>query len=381
MYNFGIAGTQNVNVTSAAGVVTPAGTLVDLTGIDNQGDCLAAGYSWDNWLPFPGPTGIKTNAGLGDYAGMPPPAAQIVKFDALTPIEGGGGEFFSGTGFNCLRCHADQSRAFQERNKPGFVKTRHQKAGDAIGKPFQPFFNDADSSWGLQGVQCTMCHSTAKPSQDDLIQVVPAGVVGPPAAGAPKSATGHNQTEYGAHLLDICYTCHGTPAKPPLDPTIVNPAAHIPVSNGDFETTLNNPGPATSNLFNNIPPLPVPPTVGGLAPIMNQFLNSPHAMYGAPGTMVRLEPQSRHRKQEQLRQCTFEGYVCRTSNTVGGGSIITTVYRNGVAEKIPNLDSTDNPACTNAGDGSATSGAGGFWVKDGETTQAEIPPILRRATA
>jgi hypothetical protein len=58
---------------------------------------------------------------------------------------------------------------------------------------------------------------------------------------------------------------------------------------------------------------------------------------------------------------------------VGIGSIITTVYRNGVAEKIPNLDSTTNAACTNPGDGSGTSGASGFWVKDGETSPNGTP--------
>ena len=44
-----------------------------------------------------------------------------------------------------------------------------------------------------------------------------------------------------------------------------------------------------------------------------------------------------------------------------------------MAEKIPNLDSTDNPACTNPADGSATSGAGGFWVKDGENSPGGDP--------
>jgi hypothetical protein len=387
VYNFGLTGPANTNVITAGGVVTTAGTSVDPSQYTNEGDCLANGFLWDNWLPSAG-TVTRSNVDGGDYAGMPA-GAVIRRFDALTPIEGGGGEFFSGTGFNCLRCHADQSRAYQERDKPGFVKTRHARAGEDPAKPFAGYFMTGSSSWGLQGVVCTMCHSTARPSQDDLIQIVPAGVVGPPTAGDPKSASGHNQTEYGAHLLDICYTCHGSPASP----TTTNPASVIPVFAGDFALTDNTPGPATSNLFSS--PTVSPPNVGGLAPIMNQFLNSPHAQYGGDSLKVNLGNKNNYGS-------TFKGYICRTGtvttqtactnagntwNTVfdpnvypggvanggvcsgiGVGSIITTLYQSGVAKRIHNLDSTTNADCTNFGDGGSTSGASGFWVPDGETS-------------
>ena len=368
VYGFGLQGTSNAAVTSAAGVTTPAGSLVNPSQYTNQGDCLANGFSWDNWLPSAGTT-TKTNADGGDYAGMPA-GAMIRKLNALEHDEEGPGDFYSGTGWNCLRCHSDQSRAYQERNKPGLVKSRHLKAGDNPAKPFAGYFMAGSSSWGLQGVQCGMCHSTGRPAQDDLIQVNPAGA---PNVGNPKSATGHNQTEYGAHLLDICYTCHGSPANPPT----TNPASVIPVSGGDFALTNNTPGPPTSNLGNanctaaGVPSAcctglgtgtcTAPPNVGGLAPIVNQFLNSPHGQYNGDSLKVNIGNKNNYGS-------TFEGYVCRSANGVGQGSIITTVYRNGKAEKIPNLDSATNPACTNPGDGSSTSGAGGFWVKDGETS-------------
>ncbi|HJQ98567.1 MAG TPA: PKD domain-containing protein [Candidatus Polarisedimenticolaceae bacterium] len=406
IYNYGIKGAVNAALTKADGSTVAAGTVVDLTGITNQGDCLANGAAWDNWLPVTGTT-TKDNTAGGDYAGMPA-GTVIRRLDALTNVEDGGGEFYSGTGAICQKCHSDQSRSYQERQKPGFPKTRHKLAGDAIGKPFQPYFTAAGSDWGLQGVQCAMCHSTSKPARDDLIQVVPAGVIGPPAAGAPKSASGHNQTEYGTHLIDICYTCHGTAANP----ITTNPASVIPVSAGDFALTSK-----------------------GLAPIANQFLNSPHAKYVGDSSKVDVGNKIKYTS-------TFEGYVCRvgigklsattypnstactaagytwyttTSNgafcyhsqtscqalpggqwattfaattypwaadtggpgavcgAVGSGSIITTVYRNGAAHKIPNVDSTINPACTNAGDGGAQSGAGGLWLKDGETSPGDPP--------
>ncbi len=427
-YTYGVKGKTTATITRADGTTIATGTAVDLTtaAYDTMGECLGQGFSWDNWLPVTGTT-IRTSASGGDYAGMPSGTA-VYKLDALTNVEDGGGAFYSGTGAVCLKCHSDQSRSYQERNKPGFVLTRHKLAGDALGKPFQPFFTAAGSDWGLQGVQCSMCHSTSKPAQDDLIQVQPAGTtanslctgaaapyscctgVGTgtctfPNAGAPKSASGHNQTEYGTHLIDVCYTCHGTPANP----ATVNPATVIPVSGGDFVNTAK-----------------------GLAPIANEFLNSPHAQYLGSSTKVDVGDKTKYAS-------SFEGYVCRSPATqfrnnaapgdtpancaaagltwytpagitafcyysaascgalstgswitsfdatvyswaaaaggpgglcagIGIGSIITTVYRNGAAEEVPNLDSIANTACTNAGNGSATSGASGFWVKDGETS-------------
>jgi hypothetical protein len=427
-YTYGVKGKTTATVTRADGTTLPTGSVVDLTtaAFDTMGECLGAGFSWDNWLPVTG-TSVKTGASGGDFTGMPSGTA-IVKLDALTNVEDGGGAFYSGTGAVCQKCHSDQSRAYMERNKPGFPLTRHKLAGDAIGKPFQPNFTAGGSAWGLQGVQCSMCHSTSKPAQDDLIQVQPAGFTAnaactaagapyscctgvgtgtciAPVAGSPKSAAGHNNTEYGTHLVDICYTCHGTAATP----VTTNPASVIPVAAGDFANTGK-----------------------GLAPIANEFLNSPHAKYIGSSTKVDVGDKTKYTS-------TFEGYVCRSPATqfrnsappgdtqancvaaglvwytpagitpfcyynaascgalstgqwltsfdgtvypwaaatggpgglcvgVGIGSIVTTVYRGGFAEKVPNLDSLANTACTNPGDGSGTSGASGFWVKDGETS-------------
>lgn len=398
VYAYGAKGKLNAAVTKADGSSVAAGTTVDFTVYSNQGDCLANGGSWDNWLPN---TSTLVEDSTGDYPGIPVDAL-IVKLDALSSIEDGGGDFYSGTGAVCAKCHTDQSRSYMERNKPGFHKTRHRLAGDAVGKPFQPFFTAANSDWGLQGVECAMCHSTAKPAQDDLIQVQPSGT---PTAGAPKSASGHNNTEYGSHLVGICYTCHGTAA----DPQTVNPASAIPASQGALALTDK-----------------------GLAPIANMFLNSPHAKYSGTSSKVDVGNKDNYDSH-------FNGYVCRTAATqfrssaapgnsqanceaaghqwyvtaafgnfcyykqasclalstgqwltsfdsvaypwaatsggpgglcvgVGIGAIVTTVYRDGQAERIHNLNSSVNEACTNPGDGSATSGASGFWVRDGETS-------------
>ncbi len=110
VYAFGLTGTSNANVTSVAGVATPAGSSVNPSQYTNQGDCVANGFSWDNWLVSAGTT-TKTNADGGDFAGMPV-GAVIRKLNALTQDLEGPSDFYSGTGFNCLRCHSDHSRAF-----------------------------------------------------------------------------------------------------------------------------------------------------------------------------------------------------------------------------------------------------------------------------
>jgi len=346
-YDYGVKGILNAdltntnngrptlpNCTGAGTLLGSAGNCVDLTGITNQGECLSVGGSWDNWLIKDAGRTTKTNVDAG-YAGMPANST-IVKLDATTSIKDGGGNFRSGTGAVCLKCHTDQSRAYMERNKPGFVETPHQKAGDTPGL-WQSHFTYDGSDWKLKGVQCTMCHSTARPAQDDLIQVAPAGTVGTPAAGDPISATGHNKTEYGSFVTDVCFTCHGHfPSS--------NAASVIPVSGGDFA-----------------------PTGKGLAPIANQFLNSPHAKYtGTTSAKVDIGNKTNYAS-------TFAGYICRSSNSIGTGSILTTAYINGEVVKIPFLDSTINTICSNAGDGTANSGAAGFWLRDGETTLAPPP--------
>ncbi|HEY2775802.1 MAG TPA: PKD domain-containing protein [Candidatus Binatia bacterium] len=336
LFTYGVKGAINATATNADGSTLSAGTVVDLTAYTSQAGCLVHGFVWDNWLPN-ATTTLEDNS--GNFTGIPV-GSKIRRLDAHTTIANGGGNYYSGTGAICTKCHTDQSRSYAERNKPGYVKTGHRMAGDATGEPFQPFFTASNSDWGLQGVECAMCHSTAKPARDDLIQVVTAGIVGPPPAGAPKSASGHNQTEEGSHVMDVCYTCHGQAASP----SSVNPATVIPVSHGEFKLTGK-----------------------GLKPIVNMFLNSPHAQYSGNSDKVDIGNKTKYHS-------FFVGYVCRDANSIGGGNELGTIVRNGVKQSIPLVDTATNPACTNPADGGATSGAGGFWVPEGETVVAGGSP-------
>ncbi|MBI5098757.1 MAG: hypothetical protein HZB30_05915 [Nitrospirae bacterium] len=433
LYAYGVVGYVNAAIVNAAGTTTKtAGTFVDgtsggPTAYTTQGDCLAAGYSWDNWLPYGDGSGTGGNASTITVPTTL--TSSIVKLDAITAIASGGGKYYSGTGSVCTKCHTDQSRSYFERYKPGFIETGHKLAGDT-----DPWTTIGDE-WNEKGVQCEICHATGKPTAQDVgIVIYPDGDAN---AGKPRAASGHNQTEYGSHLINVCFYCHGTM------PGSGNPAAQIPVSSGEFALTSKN-----------------------LAPIGNQFLNSPHAQFTGLNTKLDLIKKANYNS-------SFVGYICRTplgaySSTttyvgvnqsqcenvatgsnipsglmswpggkwftgstnptvaaacydsaltcaqrgfsgaggssnygfawsssydsyaqpwgavttnggagicggIGSGSIVTTAYQSGAAVKIPNLDTFVNSDCTNAGDGSSTSGAAGFWVREGEAAGTSIP--------
>jgi hypothetical protein len=340
VYAYGVKGYVNAALTRADSTTVAANTFVDFTGYTTQGDCLANGGSWDNWLPTSG--GVAPGAVVqATPIATTPLETTIARLDALTPLESGGGLFYSGTGAVCQKCHTDLSRSYMERYKPGFPETAHKLAGDLDPAHWLPDGTNAASAWGLKGVQCEACHATGKPTQQDVGVIVYPNTTGT-NAGLPRAASGHNQTEYGSHATGVCYYCHGTQTA------TSNPAKVIPVSGGDLA-----------------------PTDKGLAPIANQFLNSPHAKYrtdaaswsalqgGAGSATVDVITKANYGS-------TFANWICRANNAIGSGSILTTAYRNGTAEKIHNLDTLTNAACTNAGDGSATSGAAGYWVRDGE---------------
>ncbi|HXX81925.1 MAG TPA: hypothetical protein VEI46_10280, partial [Thermodesulfovibrionales bacterium] len=187
-----------------------AGTCVNLSGYTMQGDCIAHGGSWQNWFATGQATDGNTTTAANTtvtsatpgYSSLPA-NAQIVVLDATTAVKNGGGYYYgNGVGGPCLACHSDQSRSTMGRYKVGVMETRHKHAGYTANssQPWYSSFNDAtDTVWGVDGVTCTVCHGVARPGQDDAIQIVPAGIVGPPAAGSAKGTGTHNNTEMGSH--------------------------------------------------------------------------------------------------------------------------------------------------------------------------------------
>ncbi len=308
VYAYGIIGYTNGTTTKLDGTTLAANTYVNLTAYTTQGDCLANGFLWENWLPVTATTSLSV--------ATTPSASTIRKFDALSTVNVGGGEFVTR---QCVRCHTDQSRAYAERLKLGFTETGHKKSGNSS----NPIWAAIGDPWGVKGVQCSICHAASNPTRPDLIQVSA-------TTGIARSTSTHDANGYGSAATAICFTCHGVPAG-----GSTNPAGVIPTSGGGFGRTIKD-----------------------LAPIANQFLNSPHAKYSGTSSGQSIMGKANY-------SSAFVGNLCRTSNSIGGGSIITTMYQSGAAKSIPLIDRSINPDCSNAGTGSATSGAAGFWVNEG----------------
>lgn len=325
IYAYGVKGYANAAITKADNTTYAAAAAIVPANYTTQGDCLSQGFTWDNWLPITATSlvsNVSTTLGSTDYR----------KFDTTTPVASGGGQFHSGTGAVCTKCHSDQSRAYMERNKPAYIDTGHKKAADDLLKPWATNFTSANSAWGIKGVQCNICHGTARPGQADLLQVSTG--TSPAPAGTAKYASGHQNLALGTAATQLCFECHGTATTPETD----NPALVIPVSAGEFSNTSM-----------------------GLAPIANQFLNSPHAKYTGNSVPLSLTTKANY-------GTTFVGYNCRTA--ANGTSYLTTVYQTGAVGLIHFLDSITNTDCTNAGNGSATSGAAGFWQREGSNTDS-----------
>jgi hypothetical protein len=107
-YSYGVNGAIDKALTSVAGVITAANTVVDLTAKTTMGECLAAGASWANWVPKSG-TAIPAGG-----------TATIATFDLTRQVvdadEG------------CLHCHSSltEYNGPAEREKDSFLKTGHK---------------------------------------------------------------------------------------------------------------------------------------------------------------------------------------------------------------------------------------------------------------
>jgi len=333
-YAYGVRGLfySAISATVAGSGPAPAfntTTKYDLTtaAFDTQGKCLANGLTWENWVPrlpiVPFVDATVRGAHPSPLSTTPCAAATdcYANLDLTTLEKNGGGKF---TSRQCLRCHSDQSRGPAERDKPGFVKHGHKLTGDSM-DPVRAAIGDP---WGVKGVQCSVCHAAANPHVSDIIQR--------DATGAAKTTSAHEQSQYGAAVTQVCYTCHSDATAGPMGPTggSATPAAVIPVSGGGLAQNAQH-----------------------LDPIVNQFLNSPHARYSGTSSAAEIQDKS-------FYDSPFVGNICRATG-FAAGDILTTVYRNGGDDKIHTPDTATNLACTNPGDGSATSGAAGQWVAEG----------------
>ena len=362
------------------GVAYNTATKYDLTGITSQAQCVASGLSWEPALKTTGPVDATVRGVMSaTLCGASQDCYYAV--DITTEAKDGGGYYVSR---QCLKCHSDQSRGMAEYNKPGFIETPHKRAGDSS----DPVKAAIGNTWGVKGVQCSVCHGVSNPEQLDLINK--------DNAGNPILTSAHERFTAAGGVTQVCYHCHSDATLGASANT--TPAAVIPVSGGDFER----------NGQHN-------------APIVNQFLNSPHAKYSGNNNGGQLRAAANYAS-------AFIGYTCKagtnsppipqeysvpysTTGTIawnagtcaaarhtwtgsacvynaascaaqdpgnsawdaarslcygpGLGGSLSTVYHDDAPGKIHFLDSTTNADCTNAATDTPR-GAAGYWVKEGE---------------
>ena len=268
---YGVKGMLVTAITaSVAGNAYTVGPKYDLTVFTDQAKCVANGFSWE---PSVRTTGFVDATVRGVMSATPCGSSTdcYAGVDITTPGNAGGGKFVSR---QCLKCHSDQSRGFMELDKPGFVETPHKQAGDSSDPVIAGIGNNAP--WRLKGIQCSICHAASNPERLDVINKN--------NSGAFIGTSAHENASAGAGVTQVCYHCHS-------DATLgvsanTTPAAVIPVSGGDFAENGQH-----------------------LAPIVNEFLNSPHAQYSGSNNGGQLRDATKYGS-------SFIGYNCKTAGSV-----------------------------------------------------------------
>ena len=180
--------------------------------------------------------------------------------------------------------------------------------------------------WDKDGILCSRCHQT----------------VFSKTSPAPAGTGTHNvtpATTANQQVNQICFGCHQSIGK-----------------------VANNTG-ANTDLGN--PALNIPATATGFTshPITNQFLNSPHAEYTVasgngivPNSLGKYDLVGNSTTQYAS---TFKGFLCRSSATAGGGSILATVYKGGAVHEIKTQDDC------NLANGQPL-GTAGYWQSENQ---------------
>jgi predicted CXXCH cytochrome family protein len=182
--------------------------------------------------------------------------------------------------------------------------------------------NGITGKWDRDGIMCSRCHYTVFAKN---------GTNAPGTAFTAPAGTGtHNvtpATTANQQVTGICFGCHQSIGK---------------VSNGTgTDTDLGNP--ALNITVTNRLTAPAYQPDFSSHPIANQFLNSPHAEYTVPVGSNGIVPNNLGKfnlvgNLETQYASAFKGFVCRSSATAGGGSILATVWKGGAVEEIKTQD-------------------------------------------
>ncbi len=207
-YQFGITGTvdQNnsrgswSNYKNISGASVTSGTAEDLSTITTMGDCLAAGYNWNSWVPY------GTTAAVGSIT-------TAATFD-LTKVAVSSDD-------GCLHCHSAAGAQYNgpaERFKDSYVQTGHKNMLRAV-KAGYPWAGPTGAIYTTDGTNTINFMTTSDPYgkitvggvdqnlyyvYGDWMAVLPSVVYGKTGYGTAPNGTTADNNGYS------CYPCHAT---------------------------------------------------------------------------------------------------------------------------------------------------------------------------
>lgn len=205
--------------------------------------------------------------------------------------------------------------------------------------------NGITGRWDRDGIMCSRCHQS-------VFAQTGTNAAGTPFT-APAGTSTHNVTPASTaneQVNNICFGCHQGIAKKAnntgADADLGNPAANIPVKN-------TGAGGAYVPEFNG-------------HVLGNEFLNSPHARYSVPAGNG-IVPNSLGKydlvgNTVSQYNSAFKGYICRSSTSAGGGSILATVWKNGAITEIKGLEDCNLANGKAAGDTTSY----GYWQTESQ---------------
>lgn len=161
--------------------------------------------------------------------------------------------------------------------------------------------------WDIDGIVCTRCHAV---TYDPTLPLNENGV-----NAAPGHTTHETDIFNGFTQTNICYGCHQSPAK-----TASGTGADVDLNHPEYIPVKNT---ATAPEY-------VPEFSGHV--LGNSFLNSPHAKF--TGTIVPNALGKYDMVAGSTFASTFMGKVCRSSTSVGGGSVLETTATGGTIKTL-----------------------------------------------
>ncbi len=204
-----------------------------------------------------------------------------------------------------------------------------------------PGITGITGKWDRDGIICSRCHAS-------VFATTGTNVNGASFAG-PTGTSTHNTTAKNTTSeanTNICFGCHQSPATTYVAATInsVTYPANAKILDPTMIPTGAGHGSNWGREFNG-------------HVLGNEFLNSPHARFNGSIVPNSVGKYDLATNLPANYSSAFKGYVCRSSTTAGGSSVLATVIKSGVIEPIKTLEDCNIANGKPAGDTTSY----GYW--------------------